>query len=103
MAGHDVENALTVLVSAAGFDALAENGLLAAIVHTGRECAPVLANRPACEAARHLLHVLLCVSPIDPQGVEFEEFAGIVLIQTGGALARLATQESGDTDRQLSR
>ena len=70
----------------------------AALVEFEIAAAPRIANGPAGEAAGHFGYVLLGVSAIDAEGVQFHQLAAVVFIQ---ALAILASVRS--VDCQLSR
>jgi len=85
MRGQDVEDLLTVLLSAAGFDPVAKHQLLAVVVHPRLEAeAAALAgvrDGPARERARDFLYVLLRVAAVDPERVELHQLACVVLVQ----------------------
>src|SRR5258706_16472960 len=78
-----LEHARSIVNAAACRDRDAEHGLHAVIVHPGaiNKGAPLkrTIDRPAGEAARALLHVLLSVTAVDPQRVEFHKLSSVVL------------------------
>jgi hypothetical protein len=105
-----VEDALAIADPAACSNLLTEHDLLAAIVLHGRKAELTLLNgscrcrqpcggaagallclerrdRPTGERARHVDDVLLCVTAVDAERVELEQFTGVVLVQA--ATARL--------------
>ena len=84
MGGQQIEHALAILDPAAGRDAVAEDGLRAAVVHHRREAEAGFggaADRPPGERSRHLDDVLLCVAAIDAQRVQLEQLARVVLVE----------------------
>src|SRR5207302_4980591 len=87
-------------LTAAGRYHVAEDGLLAVVVHGGNESItagvgvlprrrPPPAGRghgPAGEAASDLADILLRVAAVHTKGMELHYFAGVVLVQTRGPL-----------------
>src|SRR5262249_34258574 len=96
-----------ILNAAIGRDSLAQNDLLSTIVHlrtkdkTGTHAGAI--DGPTREGPCHFRYVLLRVTSIDTQGVEFHQLAGIVLINArlslGIARSRPISQESPDRRR----
>src|SRR5205823_9217637 len=70
---------------AVGFDAMSENDLVAGLVHTllGRKAAALLGllQSPSSENSRDLSDILLSVSAVYPERVQFHQLAPVVLIQ----------------------
>src|SRR5947209_3570025 len=89
MVRHNIEDLESVLNAATGGNLHAENGLFLRIVHAAveEEFAAVtrIADGPASEATRDLDDVLLGVSAVNAEGVELEQLAGVVLVETACA------------------
>src|SRR5439155_21207430 len=69
---------------AVGFDAMSENDLVAGLVHTllERKAALLgLLQSPSSENSRDLSDILLSVSAVYPERVQFHQLAPVVLIQ----------------------
>ena len=85
MARDDVEHLLAVLDAASRGQPLAEDGLLAGVVHDRPEDEPAAAarllERPPGERARDLDDVLLRVAAVDAERVQLEQLAGVVLVE----------------------
>ena len=75
MMRQDVDDHLAVFDAAAGGNFMAEHHLFAVVMHKRAEdevaAAARLHDRPAGEAARHFLNVLLRVTAFDAERVQF--------------------------------
>ena len=93
MVRQDVDDRLAIFDAAARRNLVAEHRLFAVVMHERAEdeaaAAARLHNRPAGEAARDLLNVLLRVAAFDAQRVQLHQLARVVFIDAGLALLGL--------------
>ena len=97
MPGQEVEDPVSFLGAAHGRDRSSQYRLLTPVVHPavedGSRVSPRFRDRPAGEGETGLADVLLSVSSVHAERVEFEELAGVVLVDPAalrrtGLLAR---------------
>src|SRR5262249_2898472 len=81
------------------------DGLGASVVHPGPEdeartlVQPI--DSPAGQATRNLLHVLLSIAAVNSQGVQLEQLARVVLVDSRLALSRRGRRGFGDSRLRL--
>src|SRR6266404_822144 len=84
MLRQHLDHPQSVVNAASRRDRHAEHGLRAVIVHPGAidkgATLKRTIDRPAREAARDLLHVLLRVAAVDPECVELQKLSSVVLV-----------------------
>src|SRR4030095_16727362 len=85
MLGQHLQYGFTVLHSSSGRNAPAEHRLLAVIVQELNKLKaaslPWVLQRPARKAPRHFSDIVLGISSVHPQGMQFHEFARVVLVE----------------------
>src|SRR6185295_11922975 len=91
-----------VLLAAAGRQRTAEHDLLLAVVIRRVELKlrvpRDVVDRPAGERTRHRHHIVLRVAAVDAERVQLEEFAAVVLVQTGSGQRRAVGPDVWWTD-----
>ena len=94
MRREHVEHALALVLAVSGREALAEDDLLARVVHLRPEDEPAALLRtidgPAGQRARHFDDVFLRVAAVDAERVQFHQLAAVVLVQAARRAARCA-------------
>src|SRR5262245_16660827 len=86
MAGKNIEHLFTIVLAAAGLDAMAQHQFVPVVVQLRDEAegaaTPRIVDRPACERASDFCDVFLGVPAVDPERVQFQQLASVVLVQT---------------------
>src|SRR5216117_1209051 len=99
MFGQNIENLFAVVLSAASLDAMAEYGLFAGVVDPGIEpeagALPRILDRPSCEGARHLCHVLLRIPAVHAQSMQFHQLTPVVFVEASLVRAEARTLAAG--------
>src|SRR5665213_3793022 len=94
VARQQIEHFLPI-PDASGLDLMAEHGLgiwiVKPLVEPELRIASRRANRPASEALGHFNDILLRISAIDAQGVQFHQFPAIVFVKAASLLLLLIT------------
>src|SRR4051812_17699309 len=87
MMREDVDHIESILFATAGWKRVAQNQLFLTVVSRRIEVVfgilGEIEYRPAGESARDIGNILLRISTIDANGMEFHEFAAIVFVDTG--------------------
>src|SRR5262249_44882768 len=90
---QNIDDHLSILLAAASGDFVTQYRLFAIVVHPVAKnelaAAPWAIDRPARQTASYLLYVFLRRTAVDPHRVTLHSLAGVILINSGLALAFL--------------
>src|SRR5262245_23480772 len=86
MRRENVEDSLAIRDATAGKNLVTEDNFLTVIMQSGpiqkQSLLVRLLNGPAAEASRYFLHILLRVSAVDSERMQFHQLARVVFVQT---------------------